>query len=78
MEVSGQLHVSAALLLRKEPPVPTGYEAGWDPEPFWMLWIREKSLASAGKAVSLHNLKSTFLIILIYNDTTAAFLKFST
>jgi len=32
MEVSGQLHVPAALL-----PVPTGEEAGWAPEPVWTL-----------------------------------------
>jgi len=29
MEVSGQLHAPAALLPEKEPPVPTGWEAGW-------------------------------------------------
>jgi hypothetical protein len=25
------------------PPTPTGYEAGWAPEPVWMLWRRENS-----------------------------------
>jgi hypothetical protein len=29
MEVSGQLHVPAALPPGKEPPVPIGYEGGW-------------------------------------------------
>jgi hypothetical protein len=33
MEVSGQLHASVALLLRKEAPVPIGQEAVWAPEP---------------------------------------------
>jgi hypothetical protein len=32
MEVSGQLRLSAAL--------PTGYEAGWAPDPVWTLWRR--------------------------------------
>jgi hypothetical protein len=48
MEVSGQLHTPAALLLGKEHPVPIGYEAGCAPEPVWTLWSREKSLAPAG------------------------------
>jgi hypothetical protein len=25
-----------------EPPVPTGWEAGWATEPVWTLWRREK------------------------------------
>jgi hypothetical protein len=29
MEVSGQLHASAALAPRKEPTAPIGYEAAW-------------------------------------------------
>jgi hypothetical protein len=33
MELRGQLHAP-----RGESPVPTGYEAGWAPEPFWTLW----------------------------------------
>jgi len=32
--VSGQLHDAAALPPGKEPPVPTGQEAGWAPELF--------------------------------------------
>jgi hypothetical protein len=31
--LSGQLHAPAALSSRKEPPLPTDYEAGWGPEP---------------------------------------------
>jgi hypothetical protein len=41
MEVSCQFHAPAALPPGKEPPVPIGYEAGWAPEPVWMLWRRE-------------------------------------
>jgi len=40
--MSGQLHAPAALLLGKEPPVPTCYGAGWAPEPVWTRWRREK------------------------------------
>jgi hypothetical protein len=36
--VSGQLHTPAALPPGKEPPVPTGQEAGWAPEPVWKTW----------------------------------------
>jgi len=37
MEVSGQLHAPSALLPGKEPLVPIGYEAEWDPEPYIKL-----------------------------------------
>jgi len=33
MEVSGQIHVPAALSLGNETPVPIGQEAGWDSQP---------------------------------------------
>jgi hypothetical protein len=36
LEVSGQLHIVAALSSRKEPWVPIGKEAGWTPELVWM------------------------------------------
>jgi hypothetical protein len=39
MEVSGKLHAPAALL----PPVPTGCEVVWAPEPVRTTWRREKS-----------------------------------
>jgi hypothetical protein len=32
----------------KKPPVPTGQEAGWAPEPVWTQTIEEKSSASVG------------------------------
>jgi hypothetical protein len=47
MEVSGQLHDTAALPPGKELPVPIGYEAGWAPESVWLRWRRQKS-CSAG------------------------------
>jgi hypothetical protein len=39
MDVSGQLHASAALTPGKEPPVPLD-EAGWVPEPVWIPWTK--------------------------------------
>jgi hypothetical protein len=41
--VSGQRHPPAALCPWKEPPVPTGQEAWWAPEPFWTQRPQEKS-----------------------------------
>jgi hypothetical protein len=38
MEVSGQLHVPAALPPRKEPFIPVEQEAGWAPEQVWTRW----------------------------------------
>jgi hypothetical protein len=40
MELSGQLHASAAL--------PPGKEFGWAPKPVWTLWRREKFLPLPG------------------------------
>jgi len=42
MEVNGQLHDPAALPPGKEPLVPTGWEAGWAPEPVCTRWRAEK------------------------------------
>jgi hypothetical protein len=41
MEVSGQLHAPAALHPGKEPSLSIRSEAGWTPEPVWMLGSRE-------------------------------------
>jgi hypothetical protein len=41
--VNGQLHVPAALLPGKEPPVPIGQEVGWTLETVWTMWRRENS-----------------------------------
>jgi hypothetical protein len=43
LEVSGQSQVLAALSLWKKPPVPTGSEFGWTPEPVWTIWKSENS-----------------------------------
>jgi hypothetical protein len=43
LEVSGQLLALASLLLGKEPPVLTGWEAGWASEAVWMMCRGEKS-----------------------------------
>jgi hypothetical protein len=40
-EVSGQLHVPAALPSGRESPITIVWEAGWSPELVWMLWRRE-------------------------------------
>jgi hypothetical protein len=48
MELNGQFHSPAALLLRKEPPVPVGQVAGWSSELVFTLWNSVKYLASAG------------------------------
>jgi hypothetical protein len=55
MEVSGQLHVSAALLFGKEPPTPIVHEAGWTLESVWKLWRTEKVRAAGNltRAVQL-------------------------
>jgi len=45
--VSGQLHALAASPPGKRQPVITEQEAGWAPEPVWMLQRSEKSLTPA-------------------------------
>jgi hypothetical protein len=42
MEVSGQLHASAALPPGKEPLMTIEQEAAWAPEPLWTRFRREK------------------------------------
>jgi hypothetical protein len=41
MKGCDQLHTPASLSPRKEPPVLTGEEAQWDPEPVWTRWQRK-------------------------------------
>jgi len=48
MEMSGQLHSSAALHPGKYSMVSIGQEAELAPEPFWTRWWREKFPAPAG------------------------------
>jgi hypothetical protein len=47
MEMSGQLHASAALPSGKMFPMAVEQEAGWAPEPVWTLQSREKCLSCA-------------------------------
>lgn len=53
MKVSGQLHALPAILQKKEPKVPTEYEAGWTPESVWTLWKKEKFLTPAGNETAI-------------------------
>jgi hypothetical protein len=47
MEVSGQHHAVATLYPRgKDPPIPTGQEAGWASELVWTQRLEEKSSVS--------------------------------
>jgi hypothetical protein len=43
LEVSGQLHAPAALSAKKEAVLLVGKEAGWTPEPVWMISRSENS-----------------------------------
>jgi hypothetical protein len=42
--VEGEQHATTALPPRKEPPLPSGYEAGWASEPIWTTWRSEDFL----------------------------------
>jgi hypothetical protein len=52
VEVNGEPYTPDILLSGKMPPVPIEQEAGWAPEPVWMLWSTEKSVAPAGNRIS--------------------------
>jgi len=43
MQMSGQLHVPAALSPGKYLMVPTGWEVEWAPETVWTRWRGEKN-----------------------------------
>jgi len=58
MEMSGQPQAPATLLPGREPLVPTGEEAGWNPEPVWKLWRRGKFPALAGTRTTNHSARS--------------------
>jgi hypothetical protein len=53
MVVSGQFHAPDALRPRKEPLVPTGYEAWWVPEPVWTRWWGKNSYPLSGLETSI-------------------------
>jgi hypothetical protein len=40
---------------RKEPPVPTGFDAGWVLQPVWTQWRREKNPCLATYTVNFQN-----------------------
>jgi hypothetical protein len=48
--VSGQLQAPASLPPGKDPVVPTGYEAGWAPKPFWTRW---SAIAKEGRKLNI-------------------------
>jgi hypothetical protein len=50
------------LYLNKRTPVPIGYEAGWNPEPNWLFWRRQKSLAPGRILVN----NSDIIVVLHY------------
>jgi len=63
MEVSGQLHASAALLPGKESLVPIGWEAWWAPQPVWTRWWREKFQPPTGTRTPDHAARSPALYL---------------
>jgi hypothetical protein len=65
MEVSGQLHAPAALLVGKELLIPIVQEAGWAPEPVRTRWWREKFPAPAGNRTLDHPALIIIIIIII-------------
>jgi hypothetical protein len=51
MEVSGQIHVPAALIQRYSPWYQLDRKLGEPSEPVWMLWRRKKSLSLTGNRI---------------------------
>jgi len=60
VEMSGQLHASAALLPRKGAPVPLEEETGWGPEPVWAF----SNLTTVRPFVVTISITSSLLVIL--------------
>jgi hypothetical protein len=54
MEANGQIHARAVLLQVKEPPVPLGYEAGFDPEPVFTLSGTQKFAPTENHTLADH------------------------
>jgi hypothetical protein len=44
MKVNSRYHAEAVLPPEKEPPIETGWNAGWSAEPVWTLFIGKKKL----------------------------------
>jgi len=59
MEMSGQLHVLAALL-----PVPIEQEAEWSPEPVWTPWRRENNSWSSRKSNPSRSAYTLFTVLI--------------
>jgi len=59
--MNGQPHSPAALPPGKEPPVLTGLEAGWAPEPVRMRCWKEKFPTPAGTGTPAHPIRSPAL-----------------
>jgi hypothetical protein len=57
MEVNGHLHSTATVPQAKPLPVPIKYEAGWTPEPVWMLG-KEKNLVFLLRTETVFELSS--------------------
>jgi hypothetical protein len=56
MEVTGQLHASAALPTGKNPRYLLDKRLSGPPEPVWTLWSTEKSLAPArNRTLAVHS-----------------------
>jgi hypothetical protein len=63
MEVSGHLHVAAALPRRKKSPVPIEQKVGWAPQQIWAIWGRKTSLATAGNLTPYRPARSIVTIL---------------
>jgi hypothetical protein len=53
MKVREELYVLAALLQRKETPVPITLDDGWFSQSVWKLWRKEKSLDPAWNQIPI-------------------------
>jgi hypothetical protein len=51
--VSGQRHARLRFSPGKGPPVPSGSEAGWAPEPVWTQRLRENTFPFAGDRTAI-------------------------
>ena len=59
--VNGERRAPASLPLAKERPVSIEQEIAWVSEPVWMLWRKDKTIASAGKK---HHVSSDVEIVI--------------
>jgi hypothetical protein len=64
VQVSGQHHVSVALLLEKLPPIPNALEAGWAPGPVSTLWRTANTLSLPGTRTPTAESHSRYPVVL--------------